>query len=646
MAIQLPRPTGRGIRDLHSKLIDDWSASLEKDYAMRDLIFQKNRVELLPESDDRNMKMIEVHSGRAGAVIDHGTGLMMAMPDFHGDPISLNTADAREAEQVERVSAAVFEQQLLANDFWNLVGRDVLSYSRAFIKALPMESVWTIQEGYPVRNKKESGKKYLKRVREFKSSDGKFPFIIQQIPALSILAHLDGSNNVLATIEEKLVPANVLAEEMESKDVQEQLDRKNLKWYDELQVIEYIDAKYVGYFLVDTTPVDKVNRERPHERVKSYKKLRIWEHGLGKHPVVMIPGIVTGIEAYEDRFKSFLADAKDALMLYDFLLSRLASMVYAYYLPSYEWRIPVNTAQFKGRSRPMMKVNLGGVTVTFQDEVLKTLDVPQGLPDATMLLQQVDDVIQRHTLEDVLFGRVEGSAPAFQVNLRINVAKSKLTPLVQHMAQGLTRVTELFFRGVEQVGEAVIIDGEKITVSMAKKYRNRMAVQIEPKSPIDRNQDLGAAAMALDFGLPWDWVAENILDIEDPATLRLQKDIQEIEKLPQVQEKLMQDALEQLEVLIEDEDMMDLGDVDLDALPEEVANAIKQLTGGEGGPEVEIPGLEGLLGGGDEEGPVTPFKGPSPAGGASQTINPRGVGTPNEQAQPGSVQAGTGALGV
>ncbi|KKL26869.1 hypothetical protein LCGC14_2390940, partial [marine sediment metagenome] len=50
MSINLPRPTGRGVRDLHSKLIDDWSASLAKDYAMRDLIFQKNKVELLPES--------------------------------------------------------------------------------------------------------------------------------------------------------------------------------------------------------------------------------------------------------------------------------------------------------------------------------------------------------------------------------------------------------------------------------------------------------------------------------------------------------------------------------------------------------------------------------------------------------------------
>jgi len=70
MPINLPRPTGRGVRELHEKLVNDWSASLDKDYKMRDLIFQKNKVELLPESDDRNMKMIEVHSGRAGAVID------------------------------------------------------------------------------------------------------------------------------------------------------------------------------------------------------------------------------------------------------------------------------------------------------------------------------------------------------------------------------------------------------------------------------------------------------------------------------------------------------------------------------------------------------------------------------------------------
>ena len=192
---------------------------------MRDLVYQKNAVELLPESSDQNMKLLEIHSGRAGGIVDHATGLLMAMPDFHADPLSQATEDVREAEQVERVYAALFEKHLLANDFWPHVGRDILIYDRAYLKAMALESVWTIQEGYPVRGKRQSAKDYLAQVRDWKDSEGKFPFVIQHVPTLSILAHLDGQDNVLATIEEKLVTAQTLADELDSAEVRQALDQ-------------------------------------------------------------------------------------------------------------------------------------------------------------------------------------------------------------------------------------------------------------------------------------------------------------------------------------------------------------------------------------------------------------------------------------
>lgn len=647
MTYSLPRPTGKGVRDLHEKLIREWAPCIAKDEAMRDLVYQKNAVELLPESADQNMKLLEVHSGRGGAVIDHATGLLMAMPDYHADPLSQTTEDVREAEQVERVYAALFEKHLLDNDFWPHVGRDILIYDRAFLKAMALESVWTVQEGYPVRGKRESAKDYLTKVRGWKESEGKFPFVLQHVSAMNILAHLDGQDNVLATIEEKLVTANVLADELDSKEVQEALAQRSLKWYDELTVIEYIDTQYVAYFLADTTPINKTEHRRPHDRARAYMPLRVWEHGLGTHPVVMIPGTRTEMDSYEDRFKGFLTNAQDSLELYDFLLSRLASMVYAYYLPSYEWKLPAKGRMMKGRKRPVMKVNLAGVTVTYDDETLTTLAVPQGLPDATMLLQQCDDLIQRHTLEDVLFGRVQGSAPAFQVNLRINVAKSKLTPIAQHMAQGLTRVGELFARAVEQLGEAVIIDGEKLTVAMAKKYRNRVSVHILPKSPVERSQDVGAAAMAIDLGLPPDWVWENMLDIENPATLRLQNDIRQLEEQPKVKERLMQDALEQLDLLVNEQDMTPLDGMDMSELTPETTQAIAEILGtGQQGAQVELP--IPTVGQG---GPARPSEasivggGPYPAGASPQAVAPRGLLTPKAQPQPGAVEATTmGAL--
>lgn len=597
------------------------------------------------------MAPIEIHSGRAGGIIDHANGLLMAPPTWHCDPIDLTTEAKREAETIERVLAFVYQQQLLGNDFWPSIGRDVLIYARGFLKTMPLAAVWTAQEGYPVRNARESAKAYLARIREWKEREAKFPFIMQHVSSIAVLAQLTNDDHITATIEEKWVTAKVLADEMNNAYVKDLLDRGTIKWYDELPIVEYIDSQWIGYYLSGTEPRrrDEVVNFFDRTRTGQYKQLRVWEHGLGKHPITLIPGIRTELPELDAHFKSFLTDAKDALETYDFLLSRLATMVYAYYLPSYEWQLAASGAQWAGRERPVMTVNLGGGTVTYADENLRVLPFPTGLPDANMLLQQVDDVIQRHTLEDVLFGRVPGSAPAFQVHLRINVAKSKLTPIAQHLAQGLTEAGELFMRSVIQLGEAVIIGGEKITVGMAKRYKDRISVSIVPKSPVDRNQDIGAAAMALQFGLPWDWIVENILDIEDPATLRLQKDILEIEQLPPVKQRLMADALDQLEALIKDEEFTDSDSIDLDALPPEFAQALQGLLGttGESADIESLLAGAGVVPGGPQATAGGLGRGPYPTGAAPQTLQGgRGLLTERTQPTPTSPLASTALAGL
>ena len=643
MPIGIPKPTGKSVRGMHARLEREWRPRFRLDEEFRDLVHQRNIIEVLEESDERNMEPMQIHSGRAGGIIEHAGGLLMARPNFHAEPPTLNTLDEREAEKVERAVAGVFEEQLVLNNFWPAVGRDILIYGRAFIKSMLAMSQWTAQAGYPVRDSKESDKKYLARIREWKDTEGKFPFVIQHIPALAILPMLDNGDNVLATIEVKYATAKVLAEDFGSVVVQDLISRRLTKWYDELPIIEYIDTEWVSYLLAGTDPRDRSIDEgiaaelTPlYSGTKSYTPLRTWKHNLGKHPVVMIPGIRTELSDYRSHFKGFLSDAKDALTTYDFLLSRLATMVNAYYLPSYEWKLGATSAQFAGRDRPVLRVNLGGVTVTYADENLDVLAIPQGLPDATMLLAQADDIIQRHTLEDVLFGRVQGAAPAYQVNLRINVAKSKLSPLTQNMAIGVTEVMDLFLRSLIQLREAIVVGGEKITVKMAKQYLGRLSTGIVPKSPVDRSQDIGTANLALQFGLPWDWIVENILDIEDPATLRLMKDIQELEELPPVKERLMQDALDQLEALIEEDEMEDLENVDNLGLPPEFADAARQLIegGGEAGQTGGAPGLANA--------PAAPGlgRGPFPTGAAPQTVNPRGLGTPNTQPTPGTVLVG------
>jgi len=624
MPIKVPKPTGEDVSALHAKLVGDWSARFREDEEMRDIIHQLNEVETLEESEERNMTPISMHSGRAGGVIEHARGLVMAQPSWSMDPVSPKSEDKLKADTTEEVCAALFQQQLLANDFWSYVSRDVLSYGRAFLKSLPLPSVWTIQEGYPVRGKKQSAEKYLAKVRDWKEKEGKLPHVLGHVPALNILPLLDINNNVMASIEVKNIMAGVLADKdgMNSPTVRGLIDGGGVKWYDEMMVAEYLDPTYVGYYLINAAPVNQTGQIQTSQVHIDYEELRLWPHGMGKCPVVMIPGVTTELKELRDRFKSFLTDAKESLEMYDFLLSRLATMVWAHYLPSYVWKMSETAAGYAagGQERPKMKVILGGVTVPYSDEVLEPLPITQNLPDADRLLSEVDDIIQRHTLEDVLFGRVQGSAPAFQVNLRINVARSKLTPIAQHMAQGITNAMDLFFRGVEQLGESVVIEGHEFTVEMAKEAQGRVVASIEPKSPVDRNQDIATAKMALELGkLPWSWIAEKILDIQNSGVLDIEKALEDLGQLPPVQEKLMMELLREYDLLIEEEEYVDAEEL------------------GEAAPGELQAALAGLMGEGGGMG-----RGPWPPGGAPQTVGGgRGLLTENEQPQPRSPAVGT-----
>src|SRR3990172_305642 len=619
MVMKLPKPTAETVQELHAKLIYDWSPAIAENEVIRDLVHRRNKIEILEDDPDRNIQTIEIHSGRAGGIIEHAAGLVMAMPSWSMEPISAKSEDKELSEKTEIVTAKVFEQQILRNDFWSSLSKDVLIYGRGYLKALPLPSVWTAQAGYPVRKARQSPEDYLKQIRQWKSSEAKFPFVIQHIPALNILSLLDAEDNVVASIEEKRVVAGILADKdgMNSGEIRALMSSGALKWFDEVSVIEYTDCEYVQYYLVNTSPEPTTQQLPISASPKGdYKLLKSWQHGLGRCPVVMFPGIKTEVRDYADRYKSFLADAHEDLEFFDFLLSRKATMVGAYYLPSYELKLPESGVAQGGKTRPKFQVKLGGVTVTYSDELLQMLPFPTGLFDADSLITMVDDLIQRHTLEDVLFGRVQGSAPAFQVNLRINVARSKLTPISQHMAQGITNVMDLFYRGVQYLGESVVIGGDEITPAMAKSACGRMTASIEPKGPVDRAQDIGTANMFLQFGMPWDWIVENILDVENPAMLRMEKLVGELEKLPPVQAKMRAKVLDEFDLLENVNEFTDMSALQ-GALPPELQEM-----------------LGGMMGMGN---------GPFPTGGAPQTIQGgRGLMTEKTQPQPGTPQVGTG----
>ena len=620
MPYKTPRPTVETTMDMYQFLFDEWQDANSIAEEMRDLILQKNVIDTLEEDSnmEKNITPRQHHSGRPGGLLEHARGLLMASPTIGVDETDPTQETKREFEQVERILAKVFHQQLVATDFWPQTVRDALAYGLSYIKALPLPVAWSMKQGYPARKKTEAAKAYLDRIEEWKTNEAKFPFVIMHVPRFNVLPLLDAEDNVIASFETKRVRAGVLAE-LGSTTAKSKIKDGSLKWYDEIVVLEYMDDRYVSYFIGDIVVQDHEFSDLSNV---SWEQFRTWEHDLGRCPMILIPGIKTGETQLEDRYKSFLWDAKDSLIEYDFLMSRMSTMVSAYYLPSYIWRINQNSASFTGKEGPELNINLGGTTPVFSDQELEPLPYPTGLPDSDRLISEADSNIQRHTLEDVLFGRVEGSAPAFQVNLRINVARSKLTPIAQHLAAGVTRVLDLFLRGVVSLGEEVVVDGEEITPNMAEAAMGRLRISITPKSPVDRATDMQTFIQSQEAGLPWDWGVEKILGEENPAELKFMKMVERLELRPEVEERLMQEGFDLLQITIEEEEFTDESEgFDTAGLPDEMAAAIQAAQGG------------------GEAGP-TLGRGPFPEGASPQRTG-RGLQTANAQPQPRGTGVGT-----
>ncbi|KKL25542.1 hypothetical protein LCGC14_2404240, partial [marine sediment metagenome] len=381
--LRLP-PSGTEAHRLEIELTKTWAKAFARDQRMRDLQNRTQKIELLPETNDLLVEPVEYHTGRSGALLDHAQSFVTSLPSLTITPLEQTTEERRETEQTERAFKALFHKQLVANGFWSKTGRSMLLTGRAVLICLPLPSVWTTQEGFPVRAKGQRAQSYIDAINKWKNETGEEPIILQSIPSDRILLKLDSNDKPLAALEVKQVNAGLVAEALGSAEVQELLDQHSLQWYDQLEVLQYIDDIYVCYYLISTRPIRPetprdINLSRPYDRLK------VWKHGLGKMPVVFVPGVTTDEQEYEFRFKPFLADAEESLRMYDFVMSRLATMVTAFYFPSFEWKVDRPASEFQGEDLPDEHVNIGGTTVTYRNEELRPIALPSNLPDASLL---------------------------------------------------------------------------------------------------------------------------------------------------------------------------------------------------------------------------------------------------------------------
>ena len=101
-------PTGAEAKRLQIELQKTWAPAFSRDKRMRDLINRRNKVELLPETLDLNVEPVELHTGRAGSLIDHAQTFVTSIPSVAIEPVDLTTEARRKTEQTERAFKSLF----------------------------------------------------------------------------------------------------------------------------------------------------------------------------------------------------------------------------------------------------------------------------------------------------------------------------------------------------------------------------------------------------------------------------------------------------------------------------------------------------------------------------------------------------------
>jgi hypothetical protein len=183
-------PSGTEARRLQDELQKTWQPAFDRDTRLRDLVNRKNKVELLPETVDLNVEPVELHTGRAGSLLDHAQTFVGALPSLAIEPVDLTTEARRVSEQ-------------------DNAGRGGLLTGRTVLTALPTPAVWTTVAGFPVRQKGERAKAYIDRVNTWKKTKGEVPLVLQSIPSDKILLKLDSNDKALAALETKVLTAQI-----------------------------------------------------------------------------------------------------------------------------------------------------------------------------------------------------------------------------------------------------------------------------------------------------------------------------------------------------------------------------------------------------------------------------------------------------
>lgn len=630
----LPIPTPETIKELHKTLDLDWGTLHEQDKRMLSY-FDLTYDVPYPEPDVDNFEVQIIRGGWSRHAIKEHKAMFSSKPVFtHGSGRSITAHHL--SESIEKfLNTLPWAIEAEYGPFWDPILEDVFKLGRGWCDVRPVRRRWVEDESYPQRGKgkmpdgmevdpNETFDEYDGRLDRWKK-DQLPPISIRHLPAEHVVAVLTERYHVVMAVRKVTVSLADAARRWPER-FEKELNDKNNKPNEDVVLFEYVDQYWCAILAEFKSSSGFIGDP--------------WPHDMGMCPWVLVEGLTTASSDPAKRWEPVLLNAEQVAVPMDSQLTRKNMITQLWPLPQPVIEDPDEAPDDVKKGREFLELKPPKALVLYGGKKFRIENWQGAEPEAENLWQKLERSMDR-LLPDVGAEIAEGgtNTAAWTWRLRGQIAERDLKPVADNLSLSAKRIGQAVCRCVQSMwihqkvyvrrksggGSEVIgigpkeLEGEVHSINATTKITNI----------VDRNSDIGAARLALQepLSLPWRWVIENILRLENPQELRDEWFWEQIEMGPEYIQQLKMQVFQRSKILRQQQSEMPMDELAqiMPLLSPGAQAAIRRL---------QVEGVEGVGSSG------------LPEGAAPETIERTGVGTANQPGPKPQAETPGGAMPV
>lgn len=470
------KPDQDYVEQIARDLYEDATAQRRIDQEIRNFVFGLNTISMPQQYRQAGDPV--VHSGMASMTLDNIRGMWSKQPQFRipVPDISRTALGADPREQSTKIedflnaSFSGFSKRGLSTH--EMAIWDMMAYGRGWTRQARLEHRYaakTIEQYYPGEKLNASRGDVDKRTayQEYVDAHRRHigvPVDYRHVPTRGVYAGQD-SDGISEVIEVEARRLSSVLQDYLAPELGPVADIEAERLASQVRFVHFANRQHHAYFLAGKadfpekesdqtselgklTPLYRKKRSPRTGRMSRREGLAI-PHGLGDAPYTPFYGLPTSDRDPEKRYLSVLYHMRPLIQSLDTLLTQQGSFIRVWYWPTLQIKVP-ETRLTNAADRPEdIPIVPGQPLMTWGDEQISFLLVPQGAPEADKHLQLILRQLDRMGLAPANFGvDLRDASSGYALTTLIRAAQTKYAPLGHHIRRAYHHDAMMYLRQV------------------------------------------------------------------------------------------------------------------------------------------------------------------------------------------------------